>query len=97
MVSKLPPGIQGTFGAPGKAYYEVSKDHEITAFGNDGQPVALAPEQIEQIAQDWLTQPEPPKPANCQACEAKPEPGIPVIVAARRRAPSRRAVSSTSC
>ena len=61
--SKLPSGIQGTFGAPGKAYYEVSKDHEITAFGNDGQPVALAPEQIEQIAQDWLTQPKPPAQA----------------------------------
>ena len=29
---------------PGKAYYEISQDHEITAFGNDGQPVALRAE-----------------------------------------------------
>ena len=76
---KLPAGTAGTFGMPGKAYYEVTQDHEITSFGSDGQPVALAPEQIEQIAQDWLTQPEPPEPAEPASSETPPE-TVPVTI-----------------
>ena len=63
-VPELPAGIAGTFGMPGKAYYEVTQDHEITAYGNDGQPVALPGETIAQIAKDWLT----PEAARARAC-----------------------------
>jgi hypothetical protein len=63
LASKVPAGIAGTFGIPGKAYYEITPNHEIVAYGTDGQGTALPGETVKQIAEKWLTPPPEPEPA----------------------------------
>lgn len=64
-VKSLPPGYAGTYGMPGKPWYAVDEDHQITSYDTHSQPTAIPGEYAADLAKQWLVpkQPEPAKPA----------------------------------
>ena len=60
----LPSGYAGTYGMPGKPWYTVDENHQITSYDTHSQPTEIPGEYAADLAKKWLVpkQPEPEKP-----------------------------------